>query len=410
MKIALVVETFARDMGYISNTLPKYLARNGVEVHVITTELSPYHQIGSADAVFGEQFARSNRNIQGQRQSIDGYTLHTLAHRSSLGYPRLVGLESALRDIQPDVVCIFQSTGWIPLECARYRRRLGYRLVIGNHTGKTMFSASSSWLSLKRARSFMLRTVPGWYIASQSEYCVVPTRDCAEVASEYFGIPSRKVRVMNLPVDTDFFYPDSGPMRPVHAKPSNRAALRESLGIAADELVCIYSGKFTVDKNALLLAKAVAMLRVEGMRVRGLFIGSGEQESEIKASPGAIAIPFMPIRELGDYFRAADVGVWMNESVSFLDGACCGLPLLLSDVVKDTSHVREFTGVYRAGDQASLAQQIRTLAEPDERLRRGALAARLGDQRFSGQRYALRRIEQFREALAVPLSVSEGQA
>jgi glycosyltransferase involved in cell wall biosynthesis len=410
MKVALVVETFARDMGYISNTLPKYLARNGVEVHVITTELSPYHQIGSADAVFGEQFARSNRNIQGQRQSIDGYTLHTLGHRYSLGYPRLVGLESALRDIHPDVVCIIQSTGWIPLECARYRRRLDYRLVIGNHSGKTMFNPSGSWLSLKRARSYMLRTVPGWYIASQSDHCVAPTRDCAEVASEYFGIPSRKVRVMNLPVDTDFFYPDSGPMRPGHAKPSTRAALRDSLGIASDELVCVYSGKLTADKNALVLAKAVAALRGEGMRVRGLFIGSGAQESEIKASPGAIAIPFMPISQLGDYFRVADVGVWMNESISFLDGACCGLPLLLSDVVKDLAHVREFTAVYRAGDPASLAQQIRTLAEPAERLLRSELAARLGDQRFSGQRYALRRIEQFREALAVPLSVSEGQA
>jgi glycosyltransferase involved in cell wall biosynthesis len=384
MKVALVVETFARDMGYISNTLPKYLARNGVEVHVITTELSPYHQIGSADAVFGEQFARSNRNIQGQRQSIDGYTLHTLGHRYSLGYPRLVGLESALRDIHPDVVCIIQSTGWIPLECARYRRRLDYRLVIGNHSGKTMFNPSGSWLSLKRARSYMLRTVPGWYIASQSDHCVAPTRDCAEVASEYFGIPSRKVRVMNLPVDTDFFYPDSGPMRPGHAKPSTRAALRDSLGIASDELVCVYSGKLTADKNALVLAKAVAALRGEGMRVRGLFIGSGAQESEIKASPGAIAIPFMPISQLGDYFRVADV--------------------------KDLAHVREFTAVYRAGDPASLAQQIRTLAEPAERLLRSELAARLGDQRFSGQRYALRRIEQFREALAVPLSVSEGQA
>ncbi|MEO8856409.1 MAG: glycosyltransferase family 4 protein [Burkholderiaceae bacterium] len=411
MRIALVVETYARDMGYVSNTLPKFLARDGAEVHVITTELSPYHQLGSADAVFGKQFAQRNHNTQGQQQSIDGYTLHTLPHRATLGYPRLVGLEQTLRAIHPDVVCIFQSTGWIPLECARYRRRLGFRLVIGSHTGKTVFSAPGSWLSVRRARSFMLRTVPGWYIASQADLCVVPTRDCAEVAADHFGIPKRKLRVMNLPVDTDYFHPNSGPLRPPSAKPSNRASLRESLGLAPDDLVCVYSGKFTAEKNALVLAHAVDLLRSEGLRVRGLFIGSGEQQSEIEASPGAIVIPFMPIRELGDYFRVADIGVWMNESISFLDGACCGLPLLLSDLVKDTSHVAEFTAVYRAGDPASLAQQIRLLADPVERLRRSQLAAKLGEQRFSGRRYAQQRMNQFRAAIDQPsLTASKGRA
>lgn len=410
MKIVIVVETFARDMGYINNTLPKYLARNGAEVHVITTELSPYHQIGSANVVFGEQFAERNRNIPGTLQLIDGYTLHTLPHRNSFGYPRAIGLEAMLRDIGPDVVCVFQAGGWISLECAHYRKRLGYRLVIGSHTGKTMFSQTGPWLSLKRARSFALRTVPGRYIASQSEHCVVPTQDCAEVVSAHFGVPARLVRVMNLPVDTDFFYPESGPLRPASAKPSNRTALRESLGIEGDELVCAYSGKFTTDKNALVLAKAVEALRREGKRVRALFIGSGEQEALIKASAAAIVVPFMPIAELGDYYRAADVGVWMNESISFLDGACCGLPLLLSDVVKDTSHVREFTAIYRTNDPSSLAAQIKLLIDSPEYARRSELAARLGDQRFSGQRYALRRLDQFHEALAQPDAASREAA
>lgn len=398
MKIALVVETYARDMGYVSNTLPKFLVREGAQVDVITTELSPYHQIGSADAVFGEEFAQRNRNVPGRRESVDGYTLHTLSHRPTLGYPRLVGLGQTLRELRPEVVCIFQATGWIPLDCAFYRRRLGYRLVVGSHTGKTVF-APASVVSLRQARSFLLRTVPGWYISSQAEVCVVPTRDCAEVAAEHFGIARRKLRVMNLPVDTDYFYPDSGPRRPGGAKASNRAAVRASLGIADDELVCVYSGKFTRDKNAVSLARAVAQLRSEGMRVRGLFIGSGEQQGEIASTPGAVVIPFMPIRELGDYFRAADIGVWMNESISFLDGACSGLPLLLSDLVKDTSHVAEFAAVFRAGDAASLAQQIRQLSQPDELLRRGQLAAELGEQRFSGRRYAQRRMELFRAAL-----------
>jgi glycosyltransferase involved in cell wall biosynthesis len=408
MKIVIVVETFARDMGYINNTMPKYLARNGAEVHVITTDLSPYHQIGTADVVFGKQFAERNLNVCGTQQTIDGYTLHTLSHRKSLGYPRPTGLERILRDIRPDIVCVFQAAGWIPLECARYRKRMGYRLVIGSHMGKTVFNPQGTRLSLSRARSFALRTIPGWYIASQAEHCVVPTQDCAEVVSAHFGVPESMVRVMNLPVDTEFFYPESGPSRPTDAKRSNRADLRESLGIKNDELVCVYSGKFSSDKNALMIAKSVDALFREGLRVRALFIGSGEQEALIKNFKSAIVLPFMPIKELGDYYRAADVGVWMNESISFLDGACCGLPLLLSDIVKDTTHVSEFTALYCANDPISLAARIRELMDPSERARRSELAAMLGEQRFSGQRYALRRLDRFREALAPSASDAQG--
>lgn len=399
MKIAIVVETFARDMGYISTTLPKYLARNGADVHVLASSLSPYHQAGAASAVFGERFAERNRNVPGARESPDGYTVHTLAHRKSFGYARLSGLFSTLRDIAPDVVCIFQATGWIPLDCARHRKQLGYRLAIGSHTGKTMFNPTAAW-SLKRARSFALRAIPGWYIASQSECCVVPTLDCADVVSAYFGVPVRLVKVMNLPVDTDFFYPDSGPLRPVSAKPSNRAELRAQLGIAEADLLCVYSGKFSADKNALVLAQATEILRSRAFPVRALFVGTGEQEQRIKANASALVLPFMPINELGDYYRAADIGVWMNESVSFLDGACCGLPLLLSDVVKDTTHLREFMAGFAVHDAPSLARQIVALLDATERARRGELAARLGEQRFSAQRYALKRLEQFRAMLA----------
>jgi hypothetical protein len=98
--------------------------------------------------------------------------------------------------------------------------------------------------------------------------------------------------------------------------------------------------------------------------------------------------------------------VWMNESISFLDGACCGLPLLLSDVVKDASHLQEFSAIYRANDSTSLAAQITDLLDPVKRLHQSELAARLGDERFSGQRYARLRLEQFKEALA-PHQIAE---
>jgi glycosyltransferase involved in cell wall biosynthesis len=210
---------------------------------------------------------------------------------------------------------------------------------------------------------------------------------------------------MNLPVDVDFFYPEKQ-RPPLLGSNSNRAVTRLKLGIAENELVCVYSGKFTNDKNALVLAHAVEKLRDNGMPIRGVFIGGGEQQALIEQCSSCLVFPFMPIKELGQYYRAADIGVWMNESISFLDAACCGLPLLLSDTVKDISHVQEFTAVYRTDDAASLASQIMVLADPIERKRRSELASCLGFERFSGEVYAERRLVQFRETLGYSATMS----
>jgi glycosyltransferase involved in cell wall biosynthesis len=40
---------------------------------------------------------------------------------------------------------------------------------------------------------------------------------------------------------------------------------------------------------------------------------------------------FVPVNELADYFRAADIGVWPRESTSMLDAAACGLPIVVND-------------------------------------------------------------------------------
>lgn len=403
LRIAIVVETYARDMGYINNTLPKYLARAGHEVHVVTTELPPYFQIGAASEVFGQAFADKNRNDPGSISWVDGYAVHTLQHRKRFGYPQPQGLGDCLKEIKPQVVCIFQAAGWIPLLCAQLTRTLGFKLVIGSHMGKTVFPlATDPSLQIRqRIKSFLLRKVPGRYIDFRSHHCIVPTRDCGEVAGEFFGIAPRKIRVMNLPVDTDFFHPVRD-----ETDRQERARLRKELGFDANEVVCVYSGKFTREKNPLVLAEAVQRLRAQGLPVRALFIGEGEQAERLRAQ--GTVVPFMPIRELGSYFRAADIGVWMNESISFLDAACAGLPLLLGDVVKDVSHLVEFSTQYRTNDPASLANSIHPLLDADRRQEVSASAARLGFDRFGAEGYSALRVLRFRQALdGVPIGTGE---
>jgi glycosyltransferase involved in cell wall biosynthesis len=399
LRIAIVVETFARDMGYLNNTLPKYLARLGHDVHLVTSDLLPYFQLGSAASLYGSEFAERNKPRLGS-ETIDGFTVHTLPNVRSLGYPRLQGLQAKLDAIAPDVVCAFTAVGWIALDCAIGARRRGYRLVIGSHTGKTAFPSDQQglpWYATRRIRNFATRTMPGWFIGATADHCVVPTRDCAEVASEHFGIPRSIVRVANLPVDRDFFYPAQSP-----GDDQERAALRTALGFHAHETVCVYSGKFTEGKNPVVLLRAIEMLAAQGQAVRGLFIGSGAQRDALMGNPLAVVVPFMSQAPLGRHYRAADLGVWMEESISFLDAASCGLPLVLGSTVKDLSHLDGFTSTYASNDARSLADAIRPLLDPTRRRAAGQAAARLSLDRFAASRYASQRVEWFRAALRSP--------
>jgi glycosyltransferase involved in cell wall biosynthesis len=396
LRVAIVCETFARGMGYANNILPKYLARLGHDVHVLTSDLLPYHQLGSAEALYGKDFVERNRPRLGTEE-FEGYTLHTLPYATSAGYPRLRGLVGDLGRLAPDLVCIFVSAGWIALDCAYSARRHGHALVVGSHTGATSFPLAQRpqpWYSKARMKGLLLRQLPGMFVSSASDHCVVPTRDCGEIASRFFGQSAAKVRVQNLPVDEDHFHPVAGdPDR------DDRRRLRAELGVADDELLCVYSGKFTEGKNPVVLLKAIDRLAAEGHAVRGLFIGSGPQQPLLQGQPRVIVRPFMALADVGRHYRAADVGVWMEESTSFLDAACCGLPLVLGSTVRDTSHVQEFARGYASDDDASLAQALRPLLDGAVRHALAARAAELGLQRFAASRYAAQRVDWFRQAL-----------
>ncbi len=398
LRITIVVETFARDMGYVSNTLPKYLARLGHHVDVITSQKLPYFQKGTGSSLFGSDFASRNTNPLG-RQLIDGYAVHTLVGVPNFGYTRLQGLGEKLDELAPNILCTLVSVGWIALDCARAAGRLRCKLVIGNHTGKTHFPLAydpQPWYAPARLKSLLLRALPGRvYVGSRAHHCVVPTTDCADIATDFFGIERNRVRVLNLPVDNDHFHPVADA-----ADGERREALRASLGIGPDDVVCVYSGKFTEAKNPLVLAQAIRLLADEGHRVKGLFIGDGEQQVALAAQPHVKVVPFIPFSRLGEYFRAADIGVWMDESISYLDAASCGLPLVLGSTVKDVSHLVEFTTVYRADDPRSLADALRHLLDAQHRCETGRTAGRLAGERFSALGYAQRRIAWFREALA----------
>jgi glycosyltransferase involved in cell wall biosynthesis len=395
VRIVFLTETFGPRLGYIANCLPPALARLGAEVHVVSLDLLPYYYLRDHAQTYGAFYA--DEALQPGVTAAEGYTLHVLPHRRQLGYVRAAGLAATLRALAPDIVQTAAAIGWLPLDAAVLQPRLGFKLFTGNHNTISTFHLLTqrrpSPLDPAWVQSFLTRAIPGRLIGLVTEKCYGVTVDCAEIAWRFYGVPRAKVEVMHLGVDTAVFHPDGDA--------AERETLRTELGVAPDDILCVYTGKLNQEKDALILARAVAHLRAAGAPYAGLFIGEGVQRAAIAATPGCTVLPFMPYQALGRYYRAADIGVWpTNESTSMLDAAACGLPLVISDVVTYRDHVDGNGLVARIHDLADLERCLLELKDPAARRRLGAHGAAKMARDFSWDVIARRRMDDYAAALA----------
>lgn len=388
MKIALLTETFSRQTGSIQRVLPKYLARRGAEVHVISMDLTPYYS-ESVFHGFTEPLA------PGDTEEIDGFQLHVVGHRMILGYPRMIGLANKLASIRPDIVQCQASIGWIPLDAACMKLKLGYKLFTGNHNALSTAGVSLEATFKNRMKLFVQRFVPGRLTNYAVERCYAVTVDCAEIAWRYYGVQKNKVEIMHLGVDSDYF-------RPAHGMEdrNEREAVRASLGLDPGDIVCIYTGKMTEKKNALILAQAVSRLREMGKPYSAVFIGNGVQRERIETMPHCRVLGFMHFSMLAAYYRASDIGVWTgDESSSQLDAAACGIPIVISDAVFYRDHVDGNGLVFRYGGVDDLIVKLCELESSGIRNRLGQLGAKKMEQGFSWDSVARRRLAHYQEAL-----------
>jgi glycosyltransferase involved in cell wall biosynthesis len=399
MRVALLTEVFPRNMGYLENFLPKYLVRLGADVHVITTDLPPYYQMKEKEfkETYGG-FADSEDLIAGTVETIQGFTLHVLPHRMVLGYMQMAGLRKKLAFIRPDIVQATAAIGWIPLQAILAKPFLGFKFFTGNHHHISVFPLAQkklSPLSKELLRCRITRTLPGWLTSLFTEKCYAIAPDCADVAARFFGVSASKIAAGPLGVDTELFNPIS-----TEQDHQNRLSLRQRLGFSDSEIVCIYTGRFSEDKNPLLLARAVARLVATGQPYHGLFVGNGVQAQAIQSRVGCTTHPFVPVHKLGDFYRASDVGVWpTQESLSMLDAAACGLPIVANNTMTVPERLDGNGVAYKLNDLGDLVRALFALRDRQTRERLGALGAQKMAHDFSWESIARRRLLDYEVAL-----------
>lgn len=391
VKIVLINDYFAAKMGYNENVLPRALAKQGADVHLVTSDLQP--PFPNYEHAY-QPFLGPRQQPIG-RQQLDGFVLHRLAHGIEGHGVYMRRLYQTLASLRPEIVQCGALPSLSTYQAVVSRAVLGYKLFVEEHTHWSVFRVPRGMH--RRALFALYRSTMGRLLGAATERCYVIGPDVARIVVQYAGYPRAKVDLCPLGVDTDLFHPvDSS------ADLDERRALRAQLGFTDDEVVCIYSGRFTEDKNPRCLALAVARLRDQGYLYRALFVGAGAPEyvNELRSYPGCIVHPFVEWRDLPRFYRAADIGVWpRQESTSQLDAAACGLPLVLSNRVEVRERVEGNGLLYEQDDPRDLARQLLALADPQVRRRLGRMGAARIQRDFSWDVIARKRLRDYESAL-----------
>jgi glycosyltransferase involved in cell wall biosynthesis len=385
LKIVIVSAFYSDGMGYSENCLPKALAKLGHEVHLVTSTYNAYGNQSLYDITYLE-FLGPRKVAPGTRV-VDGYCVHRLESHLLSGYVVIDGMSAIVRALKPDIVHSLEIASLQTFRLAALRPFVGFKLFTETHqtmsvTRPYMRRKHGEWV--KRAVYRLTRTFPSFLASLAMEACYAVTPDCGEVARRFYGVPASKVKLLSLGADTDMFHPVE-----TDEDRAARRTVRARLGYASDDIVCVYTGRFTEDKNPLALAMAIDRLAEIDRRYRGLFIGDGAQKAQIAACRNTTILSFMKHEKLAQHYRAADIGIWpRQESMSMIDAAASGVPIVVSNRIGEPGRVIGNGKMYEENDVASLVEALRSFASESERNAYGAVGRQKMLDSFSWNSFA----------------------
>ncbi len=397
MKIVFITSWYSERMGYSENFLPKAMAALGEEVHVISSTAQVYFNSPDYKKTY-EPFIGPNIVAAGTK-SIDGYTLHRLPLRKHWmkNVIRMEGLAELLQQLSPDIIQVFDINSVLSYDAAVIAQKMKVKFFTESHVHASVFDTADRKTKLKYRLLGLPRKLDFINAVSQKHYPIAA--DVAKLSAGYFKVPAGKIGIQSLGVDTGLFTPVLSPQQE-----NKRQEIREQSGFGKEDIVCIYTGRFTKDKNPQCLAQAVDFLQENGYPlIRALFVGSGTTEDiqAIRFMKGCVVHPFVKVTELPPFYHAADIGVWpKQESTSQLDAMACGLPIIVSNKVEVMERVTGNGLLYEENNYQDLADKIKVLTDAALRKRMAAVAVGKVRDHFSWDAIAKERIMDYQASVS----------
>jgi L-malate glycosyltransferase len=187
----------------------------------------------------------------------------------------------------------------------------------------------------------ILRAADATICVSQAEHDGL-TRIVGTAAARSAVVIRNGVRVMPLPTEQD------------------RAAVREELGIAADDLVAIWIGSLDENKDPL-----TAIHAAEQAGVTLLVVGDGPLRSATERAAGPNTRVLGQRRDVPRVLAAADVYASTSRreglSLSLLEAMAAGLTPIVTDLPENVEAVGDAGLAFAPGDEVAAADALRRL-------------------------------------------------
>ncbi|GAB4501190.1 MAG: glycosyltransferase family 4 protein [Anaerolineales bacterium] len=363
MKIAMLADAYKPHISGITNYIElnkRFLEEAGQEVYIFTFGNEEYHD-------------EETRVIRSP-----GLPLVDTGYYLSFQYSRKA--KELLQDM--DILHVHHPflSGRLAL---RYARPFNIPIVFTNHTRYDLYAQTYiPGLPEELSTSFLESYMPNFCAAV--DMVISPSAGMAQV-----------LRALN--VQTDINIVPNGVDLSRFDTPSGDD-VRARLGIGAEEIVLIYSGRLAPEKNLNFLLKAFSGVAQALENVHLLMVGEGPEGETLRqqaaASPAAARIHFcgqVSYPEIPSYLRQADCFVTASLSevhpLSVIEAMAAGLPTLglrsvgVGDIVRDGE-----TGLLAENDLAAFSAKMTRLCLQRELRQKMSLAARAAAPQYDIRR------------------------
>jgi len=333
---------------------------------------------------------------------IDGVEVVRLPSPGQWRAHNWVYLKGLWREIQaraPDIIHAHNIVTIPTWQVLAGNRRRRYPLVLDDHNN--YFNIQPYTFQKKVFYGMFRRVLRPLWIGSVGR--VMPmSHEVRRLVREEFGIEERLTTLVHLGADPKRFKRDV----------ERGAAVRARLGIPPEAVVIVNAGKITRNKDNHVLIEAMPEVVRGDPRAHLLMIGNAppEYRAELEGLIGRCGIaehvtwiPFAENAELSSFYSAADIGVWPGDwSITVLEAASCGLPLVLPDREYALYSVENENGIlFERGNAPALAEAVMALVSNDDlRGAKGRRSRELIEKKLNWNEIAIETINIYQEVIA----------
>jgi len=346
IKILHICQYYNDGWGYQENLLPRYQAKLGHKVVVITSDRRPYYMGDGNPRIIGTGTFDDN-GIRVERLPIKWEFRNR--------FVVFKDLMNALEREKPDYIFHHGLTMPSLIVASKYKRKhLNTFLATDNHADLNISARNILWRNFYYRWFWRLKLSP---LINNVDiiFGVTPARCYFPV--HLLGVPLEKVRLLPIGADID-------EVKKIHL---NREVIRDEFNIPKDDLIVIAGGKLNSKKGINRLIDALH--NIEHQNIKLVLFGSltDELKEKVSKSNKIIFVGWLNRQNTLKVLYSSDLAIWPGIHTTLIEDAIAvGTPILLRYHGSTSHHIRG-NGLYLfKGDVLEIYQSLKMLFDNKE--------------------------------------------